>query len=95
MAPEADIAIAPVTEADRPALEAYLAVRSDTCMLMRSNLRAAGLAWHAPDGERLQAQYMLARHRGAVIGAAAHYWNGILQIQADAHGAELAVATVR
>jgi GNAT superfamily N-acetyltransferase len=84
-----------VTEADRPALEAYLAAHSDICMLMRSNLRVAGLTWRAPDGERLQAQYLLARRGGAVIGAAAHYWNGILQVQADAHAGELAVAAAR
>lgn len=95
MAAEAEFAIAPVTEADRPALEAYLAARSDTCMLMRANLRAAGLAWHAPDGERLQAQYVLARRGGAVIGAVAHCWNGMVAIQADAHAGELVVDVVR
>jgi hypothetical protein len=46
--------ISPPRDADLPALEAYLAARSETCMLLRANLRAAGLAWAAPGGGPVQ-----------------------------------------
>lgn len=83
------------TAADRAAIEAYLATRSDSCMLMRSNLREAGMAWTPPAGERLQAQYAIARRGDAVIGVAGHGWNGNLLLQADALAGELAVAAVQ
>jgi GNAT superfamily N-acetyltransferase len=90
-----DAAIAIATDADRAALEDYLATRSDSCMLLRANLRAVGLAWTPPAGARLQAQYAIARRGGAVIGVAGHCWNGNVLVQADAHAGELAVAAVR
>ena len=37
--------IEPAREDDLPAIEAYLAARAETSMFLRSNLRAAGLAW--------------------------------------------------
>lgn len=95
MSSEVETVIAPALEADRPALERYLATRSDTCMLLRSNLRAVGLGWRAPGGERLQAQYVIARHGDAVIGVAGHCWNGMVMVQADAHAGDLAVEAVR
>lgn len=88
-------AITIATEADRAALEAYLAARSDSCMLLRGNLREVGLAWTAPVGERLQAQFAIARRGDAVIGVVAHCWNGNLLVQADALAGELAVAAVQ
>jgi GNAT superfamily N-acetyltransferase len=91
---DARLAISAVTEADRPALDAYLAARSDTCMLLRSNLYAVGLAWDPPGGASLQAQYVLGRYDGAVVGVAGHAWNGNVLIQADAHAGELAIAAV-
>src|SRR5690348_7002289 len=88
-----EIAIA--GEIDRAALEAYLVTRTDSSMLLRGNLREAGLAWTPPAGERLQAQFAIARDGAAVIGVAAHCWNGNLLVQADAHAGELAVAVVQ
>ena len=87
--------LAPACEADRPSLEAYLAERSDTCMLLRSNLRAVGLGWHAPDGAMYEAQYMLARRAHALVGVVAHAWNGNVVVEADEQVGELAVAAVR
>ena len=94
MRADARLEISAVTEADRPALDAYLAARSDTCMILRSNLYAVGLAWDPPGGTWLQAQYVLGRYDGAVVGVAGHAWNGNVLIQADAHAGELAVAAV-
>jgi predicted GNAT family N-acyltransferase len=95
MSADAPLAMAPVTEADRSALDAYLAARSDTCMMLRSNLHAVGLAWDPPSGARLQGQYVLGWRDGVVVGVAGHAWNGILLVQADAHAGELATEAVR
>jgi predicted GNAT family acetyltransferase len=64
-------------------------------MFLRSNLRDAGLSWTPPHGAPLQAQYVVGRRAGEVIGVAAHGWNGHVLIQADACPGELAVAAVR
>ena len=93
MSSEAAIAIA--TDADRAALEAYLAPRTDSSMLLRGNLREAGLGWTPPGGTSLQAQYAIARRGDAVIGVAAHCWNNHLLVQAEGHAGELARAAVR
>jgi GNAT superfamily N-acetyltransferase len=92
---EAALSIAPVTDADLAAVDAYLAARSDTCMFLRSNLRDAGLSWTEPDGSPLQAQYVVGRRGDEVIGVAAYGWNGIVLVQADARPGELVVAAVR
>jgi len=76
---------------DLGAIEAYLASRADTCMLLRSNLRAVGLAW---SGARFQAEYVVARRGGAIVGVAGHTWNGLLLIQTDERAGELAIAAV-
>ena len=90
----APLEIAPARDVDLPAIDAYLAARSDTCMLLRGNLRAAGLAWTAPDGVMPQGHYTLAWRAGAVIGVVGHAWSGTVLIQADAHAGELAAAAV-
>jgi GNAT superfamily N-acetyltransferase len=95
MRQDAPLEIAPATAADLPEIDTYLAERSDTCMLMCSNLREVGLAWSAPGGAPLQAQYVLARCGGIVIGIAGHAWNGNVLLQADAHAGELAAGAVR
>jgi GNAT superfamily N-acetyltransferase len=76
---------------DLAALEAYLLTRADTCMILRSNLRAVGLAWA---GERYQAEYVLGWRGGAVVGVAAHAWNGMVVVQADEAPGALARAVV-
>jgi GNAT superfamily N-acetyltransferase len=89
------LVIAAASEADRPALDAYLAARSDTCMLLRSNLRTVGLTWSPPAGAVAQAQYVVARRDGALIGVAGHAWNGNLLLQTDADAGALAIAAAR
>ncbi|MCA9675753.1 MAG: hypothetical protein KC464_12000, partial [Myxococcales bacterium] len=81
--------IAPAAAGDLAAIEAYTAARSDTCMIVRSNLRRVGLAW---TGARYQAQYVVAWRDDRVVGVVGHNRNGVLLIQADEAVAELAVA---
>ncbi len=78
-------------ETDLAAIEAYLQPRTETCMFLRSNLRAAGLRW---DGSHLQGQYVVAWDGDAVVGVVGHTWNGMLLIQADTALDELAAAAV-
>src|ERR1700759_541210 len=92
---DATVAITAATEVDRAELEAYLAARSDTCMLLRSNVHAVGLAWQPPVGALLQAEYVIGRRAGGVVGVAAHAWNGNLLVQSDEAGGALVVAAVQ
>lgn len=91
MAAGPGLVIAAASDADRPALDAYLAARSDTCMLLRSNLRTVGLAWTPPAGAVAQAQYVVGRRDGELMGVAGHAWNGNVLLQADADAGALAV----
>lgn len=84
-----DIRIA--RDEDIGSIQAYLASRGETCMFLRSNLAAAGLRWK---GAPLQGQYLVARRGDAVVGVIAHYWNGMLLVQADEAVEELARAAI-
>ena len=84
--------IEPAHDEEIDAIQAYLASRGDTCMFIRSNLASAGLRW---DGDALQGQYVIAWRDDAIVGVAAHYWNGMLLVQADAAIDELARSAVR
>jgi len=64
---------------DREALERFLAAHPDTTMFLRSNLRQAGID---DRGEPYQGTYAAAFAAGAVVGVAAHYWNGVLILEA-------------
>jgi GNAT superfamily N-acetyltransferase len=66
-------------QSDYPALEAFLSQHRDTSMFLRSNARHAGLEFA---GQRLQATYVAAFRRGALVGVAALCWNGMLLLQA-------------
>jgi len=89
-----EAAIAPATEADRPEIAAYLATRSATCMIMRTNLHEVGLTWTGPAGATRQSQYVVARRDGGVIGVAAHCWNNNVLIQADVRAGALVAAVL-
>lgn len=84
--------IEPARDQDLPAMHAYLAAHGDTCMLVRSNLRTAGLRY---TGNAFEGEYMLAWHDAVITGVAAHYWNGMLIVQADAAVDALAIALAR
>ena len=87
----AELRVAPARDDDLAAIDAFLAARTDTCMILRSNLRAVGLAW---SGARYQAEYVVARRGGALVGVAGHAWNGALLLQADDAVDQLARAAV-
>lgn len=60
-------------------LSAYLAPRADSSMILRSNLRLAGLR----DGRRpYQGCYAAALSGSRVCGVVTHYWNGFMIPQA-------------
>jgi GNAT superfamily N-acetyltransferase len=84
--------IEPARENDLDTIHAYLTARGDTCMMLRSNLRAAGLRYA---GNPFEGEYMIAWRDAAIAGVAAHYWNGMLIVQADAAIDELAIALAR
>jgi predicted GNAT family acetyltransferase len=86
------VRIEPAREEHIDAMQAYLASRGETCMFIRSNLAAVGLRW---SGESLEGQYLIAWRDGAIVGVVAHYWNGMVLVQADAALDELAIRAVR
>ncbi|MBN1658217.1 MAG: GNAT family N-acetyltransferase [Anaerolineae bacterium] len=67
---------------DWGALEAFLLPRIESSMFLIGNMRSAGLE---DRGERFQGTYAAAYEAGQVMGVAAHYWNGMLVLQAPAH----------
>ncbi|HEV8325511.1 MAG TPA: GNAT family N-acetyltransferase [Myxococcota bacterium] len=64
---------------DETALESFLRRHAHASMFLRSNARAGGLV---DRGEPLQATYVAAVEDGAVVGVAAHCWNGMVLMQA-------------
>ena len=78
--------------ADREVVEAYLAGRPERTMFLRSNLRQAGIE---DGGQPLQGTYVGAFEGGALVGVAAHYWNGNVILAAEAAAGDLAVLAAR
>jgi predicted GNAT family acetyltransferase len=76
---------------DEAALDGFLANHFATSMILRANLRAAGLADH---GEAFQGTYAAAFDRATIVAAAAHYWNGVLAVQAPRSLASVVRAAV-
>jgi RimJ/RimL family protein N-acetyltransferase len=74
----------PGDEAD---LERFLARHADVSMFLRSNLRRAGLV---DRGGPYEGTYAAAFEGDEMVGAAAHYWNGMLIVAAPAACAEVA-----
>lgn len=64
---------------DEAALEAFLAPRAVDSMFLRSNARQAGLV---DRGEPFQGTFVAAVEGGRVTAVAAHFWNGMLILQA-------------
>ncbi len=65
---------------DEEELLAFLHTRVDTTMFMQGNLAAAGIEDH---GERRQATYAGVYEDGALVGAVAHCWNGMLMLESQ------------
>lgn len=71
---------------DEKALEDFLAPHASSSMFLRSNCRAAGLV---DRGAPLQGTYVAAIDGGTIVAVAAHFWNGMLVLQApDARALE-------
>ncbi|WP_445634478.1 GNAT family N-acetyltransferase [Nostoc sp. DSM 114161] len=76
---------------DEPLLEAFLCQHAETSMFLRSNWRAAGLL---DRGARFQGTYVAAYINEAIVAVAAHFWNGMVVVQAPVHLAEVVQAAV-
>ena len=64
---------------DEQELERFLSERPDTTLFLRGNLREVGLL---DGGERYQGSYAAAFEGEHIVGAAAHYWNGNVVVEA-------------
>ncbi len=64
---------------DENVVESFLRAHTDTSMLLRSNLRSAGLV---DRGATFQATWVGAFRDGELVSVAAHCWNGVLILQA-------------
>jgi len=64
---------------DEAALAAFLAPRVVSSMFFLANAQASGLV---DRGEPLQGTYVAALEDGKIVGVAAHFWNGMLVLQA-------------
>src|SRR3954452_12159815 len=76
---------------EETALDAFLAQHADSSMFLRSNLRRAGLV--AGNGA-YQGVYVAAMATDAILGVVAHFWNGMVVVQAPSHIEALAPLAV-
>jgi ribosomal protein S18 acetylase RimI-like enzyme len=74
------VEIRTLSSGDEAALEAFLIPHAESSMFLRGNARAAGLV---DRGAPLQGTYVAAIENGAIVGVAAHFWNGMLVLQAS------------
>ena len=76
-------------QGDETALQDFLAEHADSSMFLRSNLRSAGILYH---GAPFEAVYVGCFLHGRLAGVAAHCWNGMVVIEAEAEAGALAAA---
>jgi uncharacterized protein len=76
---------------DEMLLENFLLQHPDTSMFLRSNWREGGLI---DRGARFQGTYIAAIANSDIVAVAAHYWNGMLVVQAPVYLQELVLAVV-
>ncbi len=76
---------------DESLLETFLLHHVDTSMFLRSNWREGGLN---NQGDRFQGTYIAAIADDKIVAVAAHYWNGMIVVQAPIHLAEVTQAVV-
>ncbi len=82
-------AIRPLEPGDEGAVRQFLDNHADSSMFLRSNLAAAGLA----DGaDAYQGRWVAAFLGEAIVGITAHFWNGMLAVQAPLAAEALAAA---
>jgi RimJ/RimL family protein N-acetyltransferase len=68
--------------ADAPAFEAFLSARAESSLFLLANARRAGFA---DSGRQFTGTYAGAFVGEALAAVAAHFWNGIVAVQAPAH----------
>ncbi len=76
---------------DEAALESFLKQHADTSMFLRSNSRAAGVAY---EGKPLQAEYVAAFDGDRIVAVVAHCWNDMVLVQAPVQIEAVARAAV-
>jgi RimJ/RimL family protein N-acetyltransferase len=76
---------------DQSEVERFLWEHVDSSMIMLSNCLAHGLEY---SGQPRQGTYVGAFEQGKLIGLVAHYWNGMLFLQAPREAAELSRAAI-
>jgi uncharacterized protein len=76
---------------DESLLETFLLQHVNTSMFLRSNWREGGLN---NEGGRFQGTYVAAIEDDKIVAVAAHYWNGMIVVQAPVYLAEVAQAVV-
>ncbi len=76
---------------DEMLLENFLLQHTDTSMFLRSNWREAGLL---DRGARFQGTYVAAMTNAEIVAVAAHYWNGMVVVQAPVYLKEVVQALV-
>lgn len=73
------------------ALDRFLMTRAETSLVLLSNSRAAGLV---NAGGIFQGTYAAQIEDGAIVGVAAHYWNGMVFLQAPVGAPNLLGAVI-
>ncbi|BAY07791.1 GNAT family N-acetyltransferase [Calothrix sp. NIES-2098] len=76
---------------DEMLLENFLVQHIDTSMFLRSNWREAGLL---DQGATFQGTYVAAIANAEIVAVAAHYWNGMVVVQAPMYLQEVVQAAV-
>ena len=76
-----DDAVRALGPGDEAGVEAFLRARADTTMFLRSNLRAAGLAWSGQPFEGHWAARV--EGDGAIAGICCLFWNGMVVVAGD------------
>jgi predicted GNAT family acetyltransferase len=76
---------------DEMLLESFLLQHTDTSMFLRSNWREAGLI---DQGARFQGTYIAAIANADIVAVAAHYWNGMIVVQAPVYLKDVVQAVV-
>jgi predicted GNAT family acetyltransferase len=74
------------------ALERFLLMHRESSMILLGNLGSAGLH---DDGQRYSATYCALFNGEEICAVAAHYWNGLVLLQAPTQALELAKAAVQ
>jgi uncharacterized protein len=76
---------------DEVSLEEFLLQHTDTSMFLHSNWRTGGLL---DEGAKFQGTYVAAYLDESIVAVAAHFWNGMIVVQAPVYLQEVVQAVV-